>query len=592
MLGTVANCNDDGEEIDDLGIFRELGCLDASLNTRGVVDELAQEFLYQTLDQFKRNGVDLVPLVTTSDGSCLPHAISMALVGSETLFDLLRHGLYNELKNNEEWYYENTDIGRTSFDREAWAKSFRKILSEAAPTRGQKVGRDKFLGDIHILGLANLLGRPILLLDEFSQMVEPGQEGHGLFPPLRLSREDIIDLYGFVPGVVVIAYASSSRDHFVALANRSFCAMKAEKKSHLFDSSAYWKQIPEIMQEKCKFFTISSEAVKRSQTKLYEDLTYLIDFCHWNPPTVVVQSSKLLFKILDNLDKYADELPSVDAKCLKFSLNTKKMKFDISSVVGAEEILKKCGFTKITSVGAAVDSTIFHGGGSGSSSSAAAAAATTSSNTEYFMEFGAQNRDQIRMFKIDRRNAFKDFLRYLSESNVNTANGGNPYCLNGLSDIFEDDESEKESENSRMDTLFGKPSIFHKYEEGSSPRTVSKRNQYEWFSEMVKKYGTGSIMAGSSWSLCNRFNSDKYCYTYKKFNTMWNDRFNRLICTRLPSGNESLTVVVDKMFSYSKAIEIKCSKCKFSYCWAEPHHVQATGMEPYDYMVMKLNYIK
>ncbi len=35
-------------------------------------------------------GIDLVPIQVTSDGSCLPHAVSRALVGFEIFYDCLR----------------------------------------------------------------------------------------------------------------------------------------------------------------------------------------------------------------------------------------------------------------------------------------------------------------------------------------------------------------------------------------------------------------------------------------------------------------------------------------------------------------------
>ncbi len=93
--------------------------------------------------------------------------------------------IYYELVDNEQWYRAETSIGKSidhgEADDRAWKRDFEKLLSEALPSRGVAVGPEKYLGDIHILALANLLRRPILLLDHLEEMVQfPCAEGKSI----------------------------------------------------------------------------------------------------------------------------------------------------------------------------------------------------------------------------------------------------------------------------------------------------------------------------------------------------------------------------------------------------------------------------
>ncbi len=56
-----------------------LGACDLTVSLsylESIRDEVATNYLTETLSEFKKVGIDLIPVQVTSDGSCLPHAIS------------------------------------------------------------------------------------------------------------------------------------------------------------------------------------------------------------------------------------------------------------------------------------------------------------------------------------------------------------------------------------------------------------------------------------------------------------------------------------------------------------------------------------
>ena len=85
------------------------------------------------------------------------------------------------------------------YDDEEFERIYAQHIDAAAPTRGQIVGPDKYLEGLHILALANVLMRPILLLDRPSNMaaMAPGEvNGCGMYLPLRHSRSEIENALG------------------------------------------------------------------------------------------------------------------------------------------------------------------------------------------------------------------------------------------------------------------------------------------------------------------------------------------------------------------------------------------------------------
>ena len=95
LRGAVANCNEGGLPNDISKMVQDLGCLDSAfLGSGGALptDIHALSYLEGTLERLRKYGVDLIPIATSTDGSCLPHAVSKAIFHNETLFDVLRQG--------------------------------------------------------------------------------------------------------------------------------------------------------------------------------------------------------------------------------------------------------------------------------------------------------------------------------------------------------------------------------------------------------------------------------------------------------------------------------------------------------------------
>ena len=156
----------------------------------------------------------LVPLHADGDGHCLVHAISRCLVGRELFWHALRHGLYSHLTANVARYKE---IFKEFYEEEEWEK----IIAEAAPDYQPRVGEVHGLRNIHVFGLANVLRRPILLLDSLFGIQSSGDYS-GLFlpamhPPTECSSPDsnMGELRPHSP--IVVAWSNSGRNHFVPL---------------------------------------------------------------------------------------------------------------------------------------------------------------------------------------------------------------------------------------------------------------------------------------------------------------------------------------------------------------------------------------
>ena len=182
-------------------------------------DGEAAAFLADALGALEHgSGVRLVPVHTLSDGSCLPHAVSRSLMGKEIFYDALRLSLQGELEAHAGWYAEHLNTGALWMGEEEWAARWKSLCEAAAPTHGERTHR--YLENEHILGLANVLGRPVLLLDNLTAagLPEHGWTTPGLFLPLRFSRAQLSEAHGGkLPGPVVIGWQGSSHNHYVSL---------------------------------------------------------------------------------------------------------------------------------------------------------------------------------------------------------------------------------------------------------------------------------------------------------------------------------------------------------------------------------------
>ena len=99
------------------------------------------------------------------------------LSGKEIFYDCLRANLQSELQSHEDFYRASLPY---VLDDEDWSRQFNMWCTAAAPTHGDTVGEAKWLEGIHILGLANVLKRPILLLDRWNCMQDNLMWGCGM----------------------------------------------------------------------------------------------------------------------------------------------------------------------------------------------------------------------------------------------------------------------------------------------------------------------------------------------------------------------------------------------------------------------------
>ena len=172
-----------------------------------LMDQSANIYLKDVLQKCSKFGANFVPIKVEGDGNCLVHSISRSIGITEHLYSVLRAALTTELIDNEAFYQRVTG-GAYNHDGDG---SFKKQIEDARPTsRGVK-----WMTPLHIFGLANVLKRPIILLDgEMNPL--PGQHGRGIYLPSRYSPEECY-LEGSMPSPIIISWASAELNHYVCL---------------------------------------------------------------------------------------------------------------------------------------------------------------------------------------------------------------------------------------------------------------------------------------------------------------------------------------------------------------------------------------
>ena len=183
------------------------------LNTNGYgVDCSALKYLNKTLEKIKmfneKDCYPLVPLYADGDGYCLVHAVSRCLVGRELFWHPLMTEMHSDLLSNQDKY--QMQLGDFITDEE-----LQRIIEEASPN--YKPDNDEQLGlrNIHIFSLANVLRRPIILLDPLAGSTG-NAEYSGLFLPAFVAPEHCMTK-GTKNKPIVIAWSNGARNHFVPL---------------------------------------------------------------------------------------------------------------------------------------------------------------------------------------------------------------------------------------------------------------------------------------------------------------------------------------------------------------------------------------
>eukprot|EP01043_Picozoa_sp_COSAG02_P017904 COSAG02_NODE_822_length_16778_cov_4.476168_8_plen_1538_part_00 len=146
------------------------------------VDPIAAEFLRDSLNCVaEATGVPqpLIPLKTTADGNCLAHSISLAIHGHENMSQLLRRQLHRELDQHRSWYL--TQLPHVTLEM------FEHELEAA--------GQDERFMDVgtglHLLAIANVIKRPVLLMASQKYMEHTTMSNCGTYLPLRIPHTDV-----------------------------------------------------------------------------------------------------------------------------------------------------------------------------------------------------------------------------------------------------------------------------------------------------------------------------------------------------------------------------------------------------------------
>lgn len=293
-------------------------------------DSEAAEYLKGTLDKFRTHGIDLMPLKVQSDGSSLPHAISKGLVGFELYYDCFRADLQRELRNHEEWYRRILPLGRLLTTDVAWNAKWSEIVEAAAPTRGRRVLSENSLDGIHILAIANILRRPVLLLDtpEMMARITASEINNcGMYLPLRHPRESVLSGFNRCVGPLVIGWQSPSHSHLVALVQKRM-SMKSTIMYLMAnpEMDSHWKEADRLLNG-------------------LPDMAHCVvmGFLSKNHPNARARASGVLQIILRNVQKYIDN-PRENSRFNSIKVENKAMKFRIMNVNYAMDILVQLGF--------------------------------------------------------------------------------------------------------------------------------------------------------------------------------------------------------------------------------------------------------
>ncbi|KAK5920157.1 hypothetical protein CgunFtcFv8_023995 [Champsocephalus gunnari] len=169
-------------------------------------------YLHDTLEEVKKaNGSMecLIPVHVDGDGHCLVHAVSRALVGRE----LFWHALRENLKQN---FKQNLDRYKALFQDFIDAAEWEDIINECDPMFIPPEGVPLGLRNIHIFGLANVLHRPIILLDSLSGMRSSGDYSATFLPGL-MAEEKCRGKDEKLNKPICIAWSSSGRNHYIPL---------------------------------------------------------------------------------------------------------------------------------------------------------------------------------------------------------------------------------------------------------------------------------------------------------------------------------------------------------------------------------------
>ena len=122
----------------------------------------SMHYLKETLTAINSDGEErILPIHADGDGHCLVHAVSRALIGRELFWHPLRENLKKHFVMNLPKYRQ---LFREFINSSEWQTIIDECDPEYIPLENESLG----MRNIHIFGLANVLRRPIILLDSIT----------------------------------------------------------------------------------------------------------------------------------------------------------------------------------------------------------------------------------------------------------------------------------------------------------------------------------------------------------------------------------------------------------------------------------------
>ncbi|KAH7935007.1 hypothetical protein HPB52_002652 [Rhipicephalus sanguineus] len=152
----------------------------------------------------------LLPVHVDGDGHCLVHAVSRALVGRELFWHPLRCHLKRHLEEHLSKYKE---LLKDFVDEKEWPAIIAECDPDFLPPEGELLG----LRNIHVFSLANVLRRPIILLDSLAGMQSPGDYAALFLPSLVAPEQCRGGPRNRRNPPLCLSWSSSGRNHYIPL---------------------------------------------------------------------------------------------------------------------------------------------------------------------------------------------------------------------------------------------------------------------------------------------------------------------------------------------------------------------------------------
>merc|ERR1711962_602075 len=178
-----------------------------NVSAESILDSIETK-VNQSIIEASNQSKSCIPGHADPDGHCLVHAISRCLTGTQLFWHPLREELHRHLRSNLTKYQQLLGAYITECE---WPL----IVEEADPyylSDGAPLG----LRNVHVFALANILKRPIILLDSPDCMDNAG-DFSATFLPILTPPKYCKDKQDKLNSPIVIAWASRAHNHFVPI---------------------------------------------------------------------------------------------------------------------------------------------------------------------------------------------------------------------------------------------------------------------------------------------------------------------------------------------------------------------------------------